>query len=164
MVPLRFGQNHNYSLKFKLHVTNYATSNIIRHTTRHFGLDLKIVCRWIAKCGAYENQIRLQVRYCLPRHTQFRTNFVNVSIRGKRCPMRMTPLFQPADVRWMSPLKSGYFKRWNHWLIHALKAYTASDYRKSPEYAQLITLVSEDPLLIANFFDKCGIKSRNLAD
>jgi len=67
------------------------------------------------------------------------TNFVNASIRVKRCPKRMTPLFQPADVCWMSPVKSGYFKRWNHWLIHAPKAYTASGNRKSPGYAQVIT-------------------------
>ena len=97
------------------------------------------------------------------------TNFVNASIRVKRCPKRMTPLFQPADVCWMSPVKSGYFKRWNHWLIHAPKAYTASGNRKSPGYAQVITWISEvwqelDPSLIASSFDKCGITSRNLAD
>jgi len=69
----------------------------------------------------------------------------------------------------MSLLKSGKFKRWNHWLIHSSKAYTASGNRKSPEYSQLITWVSEvwqdlGPLLIANSFDKCSITSRNLAD
>ena len=62
MGPARFGRNHIYSLTFKLHVINYATSNSIRHTARHFGLDRKIVRRWIASRGAYENQNRLQPR------------------------------------------------------------------------------------------------------
>ena len=63
----------------------------------------------------------------------------------------MTPLFQPADVCWMSSLKSDLFKRWNNCLIHAPKAYTASG-------KQL------DPLLIGSSFNKCGIILRNLAD
>ena len=69
----------------------------------------------------------------------------------------------------MSPLKSGQFYRWNHWLIHAPKAYTASGNRKSPEYSQVITWISEvweelGFLLITSSFDKCGIISGNLAD
>jgi len=65
-------------------------------------------------------------------------------------------------------LDESFEKRWNVWLINALKAYTASDDRKSPGNAQVNTWVSEvwqelGPLLIARTFNKCGITSRNLA-
>ncbi len=55
----------------------------------------------------------------------------------------MTPLLQPADVSWMRPLKVAYFKKWNHWLVHAPKAFTASGNVKSPGYAKVITWISE---------------------
>ena len=31
----------------------------------------------------------------------------------------MTFIRQPADQSWMSPFKARYFKKWNHWLVHA---------------------------------------------
>ena len=74
----------------------------------------------------------------------------------------MTPLLQPADVSWMRPLKVAYFKKWNHWLVHAPKAYTASGNVKSPGYATVITWISE--IEIARSFDHCGITSKNSAD
>jgi hypothetical protein len=66
-------------------------------------------------------------------------------------------------------LDESFEKRWNDWLVHAPKSYTASGNRKSPGYSHVITWVSEvwqelGPLLIARSFDKCGIISRNLAN
>ncbi len=64
-------------------------------------------------------------------------------VRVKYVPKRMTLLLQPADVSWMRPLKVAYFKKWNHWLVHAPKSYTAAGNVKSPGYATVITWISE---------------------
>ena len=69
----------------------------------------------------------------------------------------------------MRPLKVAYFKKWNDWLVHAPKSYTAPGNVKSPGYATVITWISEiwqdlDPALIARSFDHCGITSKSLAD
>ena len=79
-----------------------------------------------------------------PCHTtqRVKTNFANASVRVKYVPKRMTPLLQPADVSWMRPLKVAYFKKWNHWLVHAPKSYTAAGNVKSPGYATVITWIS----------------------
>jgi hypothetical protein len=120
-----------------------------------------------------ENQLR-QLNFVYdqaPCHTtqRVKTNFANASVRVKYVPKRMTPLLQPADVSWMRPLKVAYFKKWNHWLVHAPKSYTAAGNVKSPGYATVITWISEiwqdlDPALIARSFDHCGITSKSLAD
>jgi len=81
----------------------------------------------------------------------------------------MTPFLQPADQSWMRPLKVAYFKKWNNWLVHAAKSYTAAGNLRSPGYAQAVIWISEvwadlDASLIANSFQFCGITSRHIAD
>ena len=79
----------------------------------------------------------------------------------------MTPFLQPADVSWMSPIKSKYFLKWNRWLINAPKSYTGN--MRSPGYAMVLQWISEiwdelDSNLIARSFDNSGITSSKLTD
>jgi hypothetical protein len=82
-------------------------------------------------------------------------------------PKRMTYIAQPADQSWMAPFKSLYFKKWNHWLVHALKAFTPAGNMQSSGYARVVDWISEawaelDSNMIASSFQRCGITSRNL--
>ena len=70
---------------------------------------------------------------------------------------------------WMAPFKSLYFKKWNHWLVHALKAFTPAGNIQSPGYARVVDWISEawaelDSNMIASSFQRCGITSRNFAE
>ena len=81
----------------------------------------------------------------------------------------MTYIAQPADQSWMAPFKSLYFKKWNHWLVHAPKAFTPAGNMQSPGYARVVDWISEawaelDSNMIASSFQRCGITSRNFAD
>ena len=69
----------------------------------------------------------------------------------------------------MKPLKSSYFRKWNHWIIHEPKTYTPAGNIRSPGYAKVIEWISEcwdelDSSLIERSFDHCGITSNQLAD
>ena len=69
----------------------------------------------------------------------------------------------------MRPFKSKYFGKWNHWLIHAPKTFTAARNMRSPGYALVLQWISEawadiDPNLIARSFDHCEITSSRLID
>ena len=44
---------------------------------------------------------------------QVTNTFQAASIKVQPVPKCMTPMFQPADVAWMRPLKVAYFKKWN---------------------------------------------------
>ena len=59
-----------------------------------------------------------------PCHTSHRSKvaFNGASVNVTWVPKRMTYIAQPADQSWMAPFKSLYFKKWNHWLVHAPKA------------------------------------------
>ena len=74
-----------------------------------------------------------------PCHMTKRVNetFAAARVRSKNVPKRMTPFLQPADVSWMSPIKSKYFLRWNRWLINAPKSYTAAGNMRSRGYAMV---------------------------
>ena len=74
---------------------------------------------------------------------QVTNTFQAASIKAQPVPKRMTPMFQPADVAWMRPLKVAYFKKWNEWLINGAHSYTAAGNMKSPGYAQAIAWISE---------------------
>ena len=81
----------------------------------------------------------------------------------------MTFISQPADQSWMSPFKARYFKKWNHWRVHAPKSFTAVSNMRSPGYAKLVEWIAEawselDADMIASSFQRCGITSRNFDD
>jgi hypothetical protein len=124
---------------------------------------------------SYKNQRRYHDLHLVfdqaPCHTTQRSKaaFSGASIKVKWVGKRLTYLTQPADQSWMSPFKGRYFKKWNNWLIHAPKSYTAAGNVKSPGYAKVVEWISEawselDAGMISSSFQRCGITSRNFAD
>ena len=98
---------------------------------------------------SYKNQRRYHDLHLVfdqaPCHTTQRSKaaFSSASIKVKWVGKRLTYLTQPADQSWMSPFKGRYFKKWNNWLIHAPKSYTAAGNVKSPGYAKVVEWISE---------------------
>ena len=69
----------------------------------------------------------------------------------------------------MAPFKSLYLKKWNHWLVHAPKAFTPAGNMQSPGYARVVDWISDawaelDGNMIASSFQRCGITSRSFDD
>jgi hypothetical protein len=65
-----------------------------------------------------------------------------------------------AMMSWMAAFKSLNFKKWNHWLVHAPKAFTPAGNMQSPGYARVVDWISEawaelDSNMIASSFQCC---------
>ena len=135
------------SLKHKY--ISHQTSQLILKRVQHLSESV-ISEHYVPKIlVSYKNQRRYHDLHLVfdqaPCHTTQRSKaaFSSASIKVKWVGKRLTFLTQPADQSWMSPFKGRYFRKWNNWLIHAPKSYTAAGTVKSPGYSKVVEWISE---------------------